>query len=186
MEYDSHFTFALPGGGYNEPCYTYAGRPWEDYSETEKMLAQEMRCHSCGHMIKGVRLRERIQKPVVSAGYTRDSPDRFVFVCYQDWVMPDGSRRLDVTPQYLEAFHAYPEVGEAAEFNKAAQLDFELVGYGLGTRDLCKFLCVATRTHERCKRSSVHQKPEHFFLSKKGEYLTEKRSRSPLDLRSGQ
>ncbi|KAH7715377.1 hypothetical protein AAVH_17211 [Aphelenchoides avenae] len=135
---DKHFTFALPDGVYDKPYYTYAGRDWSVFDITGEHFMKYQACWKCKKQYTGLDMMERIQRPVKSKGYPLETRDRFVIVCYQLADPPAGSEalpRLEVTPQYLEAFHGFPEYKRHPTFNVEDQSTFRMLGYGLLNND---------------------------------------------------
>ncbi|KAH7695544.1 hypothetical protein AAVH_37395, partial [Aphelenchoides avenae] len=138
MGHDYHFTFSLPDGRYPNPYWRYAGRPWDEFDVTEKELSTTHQCvnRNCGQQITGVGLRERPEKPME---FNANDPDkdpqhRYLFVFYSEGEV-DGMPFLSVKPQLMDAFHAYPDIGQT-KLNVVNEWDCRLVGYGLGTERL--------------------------------------------------
>jgi hypothetical protein len=145
MGHDYHFAFSLPGSNYPRPYYRYAGKRWEEFGDTEKILTTKHTCVSCGQEdITGCPIRERPEKPLEydPKGKDDDVQHRYIFVYYcADYQF---APHLSVTPQLMDAFHAYPMIDPQPYLNTDHEWDCRLIGYGLADRRMRKSVYAVT------------------------------------------
>lgn len=136
-KYDSFFAFSLPNGQYFEPYYKSAGKPWTHFSPHN--LFTTVRCKGDKHtkqneMVQNVHYCERMG-PLVAPELLNEKT--YVFMFYKPDLRDPAKPTLEVNPQPVDYFHAYPyQTGTGApSFKMDHEKQCLLHSYGLYSAD---------------------------------------------------